>query len=178
VTGTIGFDHTFARLRNNMQLYEPMVREELGYPGAVEQGWLQSLAAQREVVGSAQANAWLQAFGQALPEEIIILPGDEAKRLEQNASRIEHVWPTTAGLDVYPNPSNGPVLVTYDVPESTDQALLRVLDLSGRVLHTVRVAKGPSLYQLQTDGWAAGVYLVELQLDASTSSTTKLIIQR
>ncbi|MBL0127033.1 MAG: T9SS type A sorting domain-containing protein [Flavobacteriales bacterium] len=132
---------------------------------------------QRDVVGSAAANAWLHALGGDLPEEIIILPDDGPKRLETHTTRTVE-WPTDLSMDVFPNPSSGPAMVAYEVPEGMEQTELHVLDVYGRVLLRQRLGQGPGLVELSTGGLASGVYLVDLRLNGQSLAQTKLIVQR
>ncbi len=145
---------------------------------SVDVGWLAQLAAQRDVLGSAQANAWLHALGTDLPEEIIILPGEGSKSMGQRANANAIVWDTGLTLEVFPNPSSGPVFAVVEVPEGVEEAELRVLDVHGRVLQVKRLNAGPSLVSLKTDGLAPGLYLAEVLLDGHGVAQTKMIIQR
>jgi hypothetical protein len=141
----------------------------------VDVAWLQQLGAQRDVIGSAQANAWLHALGYGLPEEIIILD-DEAPKSMGARNRPEIQWIMGATLEVFPNPSNGPVHVVYEVPEGIVNAELRLLDIHGREQRRTRLGEGAGLLTLQTNGLAPGVYFVELRFDGQGMAQTKLIV--
>jgi hypothetical protein len=86
-------------------------------------------------------------------------------------------WPSEAALEIFPNPSNGPVFVTYTVPDGITDAQLRVVDLSGRELGSRRLGSGPGVWELQTTRWSSGAYLVELRLDNVVTTTAKVVLQ-
>lgn len=140
--------------------------------------WLEQLAAQRDVIGSAHANAWLLGLGYDLPEEIIILPEDGPKSagLPRNHAAIE--WETGLLLEAFPNPSNGMLFVVYELPEGSAQAELRLLDLHGRTIRSNRLGVGPGLLQWNTQGLAPGIYVAELRLDGQPGQQVKVVVQR
>ena len=139
--------------------------------------YLEALATQREPFGSALAYGWLEALGQQVPEEIILHPEDTPKRLARQGNQPVQ-WPTEVQLTIFPNPSNGPVFVGYDVPTGTGTAVLRVIDLSGRELQSMRISEGPGLSTIETEGWANGVYIAEIRLDGAAHANTKFTILR
>ena len=144
---------------------------------AVDVIWLTQVAAQRDVVGSAQANAWLHALGHDLPEEIIILPEEGPKSMGQPRRSTIH-WETGATLEVFPNPSSGPVFAVVEVPEGMDRAELVLLDLHGRQLHGEVLGTGPGVVQLTTSGLATGIYVAELRIDGHALAQAKVAVQR
>ena len=129
-------------------------------------------------IGSAHANAWLHALGNDLPEEIIILPEDGPKSagLPRDQSAIN--WETGIQLEAFPNPSNGPLYIVYEVPEGSAQAELRLLDLHGRTMRSNRLGDGPGLLQWDTKGMAPGLYLAELRMDGLGLQQVKVVVQR
>lgn len=139
--------------------------------------FLNDLIAQREPIGSALAYGWLEALGHHVPEEIILHPEETPKRLVRNGNKPVQ-WPTEVQLTIFPNPSNGPVFVGYDVPTGTASAMLRVIDLSGRELLSIRVSEGPGLSTIETGGWANGIYIAEVRLDGAAHANTKFTILR
>ncbi|MDQ3099900.1 MAG: T9SS type A sorting domain-containing protein [Bacteroidota bacterium] len=144
---------------------------------AINMGWLEQLGTQRDVIGSAHANAWLHALGQELPEEIIILPEDGPKNLLSEQDKPNIKWETGLTLEVFPNPSNGPVHVVYEVPEGITNAELRMLDVHGREQHNARLGQGVGLVAILTSSLPAGVYFVELMLNGKGVAQSKLILQ-
>ena len=57
-------------------------------------------------------------------------------------------------------------------------AVLRVIDLSGRELLSIRVSEGPGLSTIETGGWANGIYIAEVRLDGAAHAKTKFTILR
>jgi hypothetical protein len=144
----------------------------------VDIAYLTQLGEQRDVIGSAQANAWLHAFGQELPPEIIILPDNEQRSMV--ATKENHVveWETGSSLEAFPNPTTGPLHVLYEVPDGSASAELHLLDIHGRVLFNTWLGSGPGLQQWNTGGLAAGLYIAELLLDGYAIQQTKVVVRR
>ncbi len=143
----------------------------------VDHSWLANLGAQRDLQGSAQALAWLHALGEALPEEIIILPEDGPKNMLSDQPKPDIRWETSLSLEVFPNPSNGPVHVVYKVPDGIMNAELRMLDVHGREQRNARLGQGAGLLAFPTHGLPSGVYFVELILNGHGVAQRKLVLQ-
>lgn len=152
--------------------------QEGGWDGsAADLAYIDNLAAQRETIGSALAYGWREALGEELPEEIIFFPEETPKlALTEGGNTVE--WPSSSQLEAFPNPSTGPVFLTYQVPEETDQGELRVVDLSGRDLFTKMLGNGPGALVLQTDAWEPGIYLAELRVDGAPVEQTRFVVVR
>lgn len=67
-------------------------------------------------------------------------------------------------LSIHPNPANAWVAVDYVLPEATDNARLIILDLMGRVLHSLPLANLEGQVVLDTRTMAPGSYLVEARI--------------
>ena len=82
-----------------------------------------------------------------------------------------------AGLRVYPNPGRGIFNIDMDL-ENPDDVLLRVFDISGKLL-LVRVYENiPSRFHTQLDlsGLSSGLY--HLQVKTSTSLKHRILIKQ
>ena len=70
---------------------------------------------------------------------------------------------------VVPNPSDGQAIVSLELPKGTQQASVRVLDATGRLVGQAQPVRGAGLHELPLTKLAgrlpAGVYLVELTVD-------------
>jgi hypothetical protein len=127
--------------------------------------WLSQLGTQREVEGSAPANAWLHALGSELPDEVIILPEDGAKRMGTPRSSAAVDWANEFLLEAFPNPSNGPVFLAYTLPEGSVSGTILIAELSGREVARQNAYQESGILQVPTSGWSAGLYLVTLHAD-------------
>lgn len=83
--------------------------------------------------------------------------------------------PTTS-YRLYPNPTRGEVTVEFEEP-LTNSAVLRITDLTGRVVQSWNLPVEAASFQFDTKGWAAGLYLVSLFEDNGLHTTVKLIVQ-
>jgi len=143
---------------------------------AADLTYIENLAGQRETIGSALAYGWREALGVELPEEIILFP-EETPKMDMAEAQSTPEWPSSIQLEVFPNPSSGPVFLAYQVSEGTDQGDLRVVDLSGRELLKQVLCVGPGALMLQTDAWAPGVYLAELRIADVMVASAKITVQ-
>jgi len=103
--------------------------------------------------------------------------GREPQGPLRETQRRPKEWPSSIQLEVFPNPSSGPVFVAYQVPEGMDQGQLRVVDLRGRAMYTQVLGNGPGALVLQTDAWAPGVYLAELRVADAMVAAAKITVQ-
>lgn len=85
-------------------------------------------------------------------------PSDELVGIDENGNIIE-------SMSVYPNPTAGNVNVRFAVANG-GAASVSVTDLAGKVLenHAIFAAQGNNMVQLDTEGYASGVYLVQLSV--------------
>lgn len=73
---------------------------------------------------------------------------------------VEDVQTTSAQVDVYPNPANSVVYVTYTgLPEKGN---IYLTDMQGRVLQTREVNNITGTTAMDIEGQAAGVYIIKL----------------
>jgi hypothetical protein len=70
---------------------------------------------------------------------------------------------------VYPNPSNGVVNIEFNGTVA-DQASLRVLDITGRVVSTSN-ANTNDIHTMDMSGVASGTYILEVSVDGATSQS-------
>lgn len=137
--------------------------------------WLNDLAGERWKIGSAQASAWLQALGSEPQDEVIILPVEERSATVRRQRHAVSNKPML--LEAYPNPSNGPVYVVCNVPQSVTKASLRILDLNGRLVHEQVLSPGMGIAELIPGFAAPGIYMAVLSLDDIRAGQVKLALQ-
>ncbi|MFN6176353.1 MAG: T9SS type A sorting domain-containing protein [Flavobacteriales bacterium] len=80
-------------------------------------------------------------------------------------------------LSVFPNPATSWSVASLHVPKGTQEATLRVLDLSGKQLHMQVVPMEQPQLVLDTRRLAPGAYLVEVSSTNGVLATEKLIVQ-
>lgn len=144
-------------------------------PDAATSAFLNDLAQDRWVLGSARAGAWLTGLGADALEEVVILPVEEramtgTQRARRNSSQEAVI------LEAYPNPTDGLAYVVCNVPEGLDNALVVVHDLSGRVLQQQKVGVGTALVELNLFGEPSGVYATELRIGGVRVGTVKVTV--
>ena len=74
---------------------------------------------------------------------------------------------------IFPNPAKD--RVTVRTQAGFNNGTLRVVDLTGRTVHTRQLMSDDNQPVINLDNWHAGVYFVQLQIDGETF-TRKLIV--
>lgn len=80
-------------------------------------------------------------------------------------------------LQVFPNPAAQNINLAFHL-ESSEDAVLELVDITGKVLRVERLGKlaiGEHLIELERNGIANGVYLVKLR-SGNASSTTRVVL--
>ncbi len=94
------------------------------------------------------------------------------------ATSIKDATGTVASLAVYPNPAtNGYVHLAYDLNQAT-AATISVYNYAGQLIWNQQTgsASGLNTATIQTSGWAAGMYIVSLEVGGQ-KTTQKIIVQ-
>lgn len=95
-----------------------------------------------------------------------IIPGMKSV---MDANDISIAEPATVDFNMYPNPTNGDFRV-----KSTDEiSEIRILDLTGRVVAMER--PGSNDFDISTNGWAPGVYIVQVK-SGTLTGTSRLTV--
>ena len=181
LTGLYDLAHAFELADEEPDLYGVVKRYAGGWTeaDATTLAWLADLGDQRYVQGSAQANAWREAMGEAAVEEIILLPLEERSMVASTSSSRGPIdWADELVLEVYPNPAKGPVYVVMHSPDTHGQNTLQVMGANGSVVHRSATPAGANVIELNTADWASGLYVIELSSDHMQPARVKLSVQR
>jgi Secretion system C-terminal sorting domain len=173
--------HSYELAGDDPNLYGLVKRYTAGWAQADEatRTWVSDLSTQRSVMGSAQANAWREALGEASVEEIILLPLEIRAAITVPRELRQPVqWADEVVLEAYPNPTKGPVYIIYQTPVENVQFDLRVVDANGREVYRSTTQAGAGIVELSTTEWSSGLYVVELSSRLSETARVKLSVQR
>ena len=88
-------------------------------------------------------------------------------------SPLSYEQPAT-GFNVYPNPSNGEVNITYQL-EKDQVGAIKVLDHYGRTIRQFGLSSSDK--RLSIGCLAAGFYLMQFSIDGAVSRIEKLVVQ-
>ena len=91
---------------------------------------------------------------------------------------IEPLKPTDISLNLFPNPTDSRSSLQYELPEQAEVSL-SVYDLYGRKVRDVyngRVGAGQHTHEVDMNGLAKGLYLVQLKLNNGESTFTKKLL--
>lgn len=135
---------------------------------------LQAIAGQ-STIGSAHAEAWLNELGIATLE-VVILP-EKNKRLSA-ARRDDSAVEESRLLQAYPNPSRGPVYLTYTTVDGVEHAELLIHTAEGRLVKQLALGNANGIIELQLKDLSTGLHIATLYFDGIQVGTTKLNILR
>ncbi len=118
-------------------------------------------------------------------EEISVLKDWLANRLKWMDANIPNSgacfdYPATVKesviVSLYPNPVRDQLSVKVE-SRYNQQLQVRVFDISGRVIHSYSysVASGTNQLQIQTDGWSAGVYILQYKAASGEKGARKVL---
>ncbi len=119
---------------------------------------------------------------------MILLPGN--KIVQAGSTRQNYTWLSrynqtgfsmgiaeargTVDFSLYPVPADDHAVINYHAG-GNEGVLLRVLDLSGKTVFEKVLSSRSNAYQLESSGWNAGIYFVELR-EGSRVSSGKLVV--
>ena len=89
---------------------------------------------------------------------------------------VESYLENSPYLRAYPNPSNGPVFVVYEVPEGVEQALLEVVSADGKLIFSQSIAPQNGIAELGK--LPIGLNVATLRCDGIRVGVAKLSIVR
>ncbi|MCC6938408.1 MAG: T9SS type A sorting domain-containing protein [Flavobacteriales bacterium] len=159
--------------------YYAQLEQQQGWSEADEVllAWLSALGDQRDVPGSAWANAWLHALGQELPEEVIVLPESGPKSTHRSRAVKPVQWIEEDVLEVFPNPARNTAFVVFDFGTRDAQTQLRLLDLNGRLLDSQIIGSAQGIATVPLEGLSAGLYILEVLRPEQPNKQARLIVQ-
>jgi hypothetical protein len=79
-----------------------------------------------------------------------------------------------SGVEVYPNPSNGNFFIAN--PASVEIAQIKVLNTVGAVIAHVVPSQVLTQYEMNLNGIAHGVYLVQIQAANGSTTVQRIIV--
>lgn len=121
-----------------------------------------------------KANAVLDLINQnSLPSFEMPIEEDPALRLTQQLSYA----PLPRNLmSISPNPSDGEIYVTYELPKNYTSALLVMHNNLGQNIASWDVSPNPQFYKLNCEGYPSGVYSLSLVVDGDKIETQQLTL--
>lgn len=124
--------------------------------------------------GAVQAQAWLALLGEPTPE-VVLLPTQSKRRKPERVRMQAASQPTLAA---YPNPTNGPTYLTYEVAEGVQQVELRLHDAQGKLCLAERLAPKNGIAELRLRDLPTGLVVANLYWDGIHVAETKVALTR
>jgi hypothetical protein len=147
--------------------------EALSLLSAGDRNVLEAIAADAKDPGQADAQAWLTFLGDDFPEDVEFPTAEpKSRRLSGSDAFAQKYEP----LRAYPNPTNGPVYLVYQVPEGVEQVYMRMMDGLGRLVFQKQVAPQNGIAEVLPDQLANGLHVAALFYDGVRVGTVRLIV--
>lgn len=127
--------------------------------------------ANRETEAGRTAWGYLELFDRGALDQKLMLPtpGTRSKKLRSDKRALLS--------DVYPNPGNDYIYITFVLPEEREQALVNVYEMGGKKVQTMDITKVHGMLEVNASSLNTGPYLYEIILDGKSVSNGKFIIQ-
>lgn len=107
---------------------------------------------------------------QKMQKQIDALSGIEQKSSSELKS-------TETKIKITPNPARSMTTITISSDEITQNSIVKIVDASGRILRTMDLENGLDSFELNTSGFGAGTYMVQLYSNNTLVKSEKLIVQ-
>jgi len=95
---------------------------------------------------------------------------DDCTGLEENALDQQ--------ITVYPNPAKDYVNVSVSDIDISGSGFIKVHNAIGETLDVIAMTTGKNLYRINTSNLDAGLYLIQIIVDANVASTKKFVIEK
>jgi len=89
-----------------------------------------------------------------------------------NAARVED-QPSSPAMNIYPNPTSD--MINIDFQNISNEGILEIYDLTGKLLMTKDVISQADNLALQVNHLTQGVYIIRLKLDNGTYATERFV---
>ena len=99
-----------------------------------------------------------------------------AVRLPRAGTSAEGDPEAAASLDVFPNPTSGPITLQYQTAVAAE-VRIEMVDALGRTVRTLDAAPGTGRVEIPTDGLSAGVYVVRMTAGSAQMSRTVTVLR-
>jgi hypothetical protein len=127
--------------------------------------------ANRETEAGRTAWSYLELFDRGALEQKLMLPtpGTKSKKLRTDKRALLS--------DVYPNPGNDYIYITFVLPEERQNATVVVYDMGGRQVYVSDITKVHGILEMNTSALVTGQYIYEINLEGKSVSNGKFVIQ-
>jgi hypothetical protein len=129
--------------------------------------------AQADTVGSGEAMAWLELLG--YPQEYPIIFPEIRGGTKSRTDETAHSAPRF--LKAYPNPSNGPVTLSFTPPDGVEHVEITIHDVTGRLVQRLSPKIADGFVTLHYPAMA-GLYIAKLTFDGIPVEEAKVTIAR
>lgn len=116
------------------------------------------------------------ALGETGYEEPVLLPDPykSAAAVEEYQNIMEAEAPGM--LQVYPNPADDFVTVSYTSDKADERCTLRIINLDGHTATILHCNPSNNQFIVDTHTWAPGVYLISLEVDGKPVESIKFTV--
>jgi hypothetical protein len=138
---------------------------------------LQTLEAEGTLTAQAYARNILLALDEIEYDEPVLFPDftKSSKAIEEYGKLINTKPPQM--LEVYPNPSSGYVIISYNLETEADCSI-EIKDVTGRTVQTLITTGKQDQSTVVTENWKTGLYVVTLLIDGKSKESVKFTLMK
>ncbi len=143
---------------------------------SLQMNQLLAMEAAEQGQASVYARNILLALNEIEYEEPILLP-DLLKSSQANEEYLEllNVEPPNQ-IEVYPNPSDDYVIISYKLEMEKPGYVIRITDLNGKTIKTVSINNRQDQIVIDTQNWKPGIYISTLEKRGNPVESVKFTI--
>lgn len=137
---------------------------------------LLAMEATQQGQASVYARNILLALNEIEYDEPIILPDPlKSAQAYEDYQELLNVKPPKQ-IEVYPNPSDGYVIISYKLEMDKPGYSIRITDLNGKTIKTIDINNQIDQVIIDTQNWKPGVYIGTLELNGNPTESVKFTI--
>lgn len=126
--------------------------------------------------GAPQAHAWLAMIGSEYEEDTELPKANKRLLTDRPRERSASSRPTM--LNAYPNPTNGPVYLTYTIVEGVEAAQVELHNAQGQLVRAISLGGASGIAEIQAEQLTPGIHIATLYFDGVAVGSTKVNVVR
>lgn len=108
-------------------------------------------------------------------EQLLTLTENQQERISRQEVHLSSVDRIVLNQNE-PNPFKEHTIITYYLPESTENAELYIFDLNGKILKKVALETGDGMIEVYASNLSSGMYSYSIVVDGSMVDTKKMVV--
>lgn len=108
---------------------------------------------------------------------------DTLYKINQTCQQQTNILNNSSPIDFYlsqntPNPSGSGTIIQYKLPQGTEQALIEIIDITGKKAATYPLYNSEGKVEVNAEGFHSGMYFYSLYVDGKVLGRKKMLVQK